>query len=288
MAIPKASTSGQGSHNAPRFIILDYAPPRERTKPPVVVVGKGITFDSGGISLKPSLGMEMMKYDMSGAAAVLGTLEACARLKLPQRVVGLIPSAENMPAGGAYKPGDVIKTYLGKTVEVNNTDAEGRLVLVDALAYAAKLKPRFVVDLATLTGACLVVIGPEAMLAMGNDDGLIQKIRKAGDAVGERVWPLPLWDEYLKIMKSDIAELKNAGGRDAGSITVATVNGRRVHLDGGCPVLRVLPKGGGRTIPAPRAASRCTLRPNPNQYRDREGAAPTPISTATVREPARP
>jgi leucyl aminopeptidase len=227
---------GQGSQNAPRFIQLDYRPKKTHSKAPIVIVGKGVTFDSGGISLKPSLGMEMMKYDMSGAAAVLGTLEACAALKLPHRVVGLIPSAENMPDGNAYKPGDVIKTHAGKTVEINNTDAEGRLLLADALSFAKQLKPRFVIDLATLTGACLVAIGPLAMLGMGNDERLMKRLQKAGEYTGERVWPLPLWDEYFQFMKSPIADMKNAGGRDAGSITAGIflkqfVDYPWVHLD---------------------------------------------------------
>ncbi|MBI2870981.1 MAG: leucyl aminopeptidase [Candidatus Omnitrophica bacterium] len=210
---------GQGSKNPPCFIMLEYCPARLKREAPIVVVGKGITFDSGGISIKPAEGMEKMKYDMSGAAAVLGTLSACAQLSVPQRVVGLIPTAENMPGGASYKPGDVIKTFSGKTVEVNNTDAEGRLILADALAYAKGYKPRFVVDLATLTGACSIVIGPLGMLAMGNDEGLVKKIQASGERTGERVWPLPLWDEYLDFMKSDIAALKNAGGREAASIT---------------------------------------------------------------------
>jgi leucyl aminopeptidase len=206
----------QGSAEEPRFIALEY---QGGTAAPVVLVGKGVTFDTGGISIKPAQNMEDMKYDMSGAAAVLGTFEMLGRLKPAVHVVGLIPSTENMPSGTAVKPGDVITSLSGKTIEVINTDAEGRLILCDALAYARRYQPACVIDIATLTGAIVVALGHTASGVMGTDDGLIEDVRSAGERAGERVWPLPLWDEYRDLMKSDIADVKNAGGRPAGSIS---------------------------------------------------------------------
>jgi leucyl aminopeptidase len=206
----------QGSAEEPRFIVLEY---KGGTDAPVVLVGKGVTFDTGGISIKPAQNMEDMKYDMSGAAAVLGTFEVLGRLKPPVHVVGLIPSTENMPSGTAVKPGDVITSHLGKTIEVINTDAEGRLILCDALSWARRYHPACVLDIATLTGAVVVALGHTAAGVMGTDEPLIEEIRAAGDRAGERVWPLPLWDEYRDLMKSDIADVKNAGGRPAGSIS---------------------------------------------------------------------
>jgi leucyl aminopeptidase len=206
----------QGSAEEPRFIALEY---KGAPSAPVVLVGKGVTFDTGGISIKPAQNMEDMKYDMSGAAAVLGTFEMLGRLKPAVHVVGLIPSTENMPSGTAVKPGDVITSLSGKTVEVINTDAEGRLILCDALTYAKRYNPAAVVDIATLTGAIVVALGHTASGLMGTDDRLIEEVRDAGERAGERVWPLPLWDEYRDLMKSDIADVKNAGGRPAGSIS---------------------------------------------------------------------
>ncbi len=206
----------QGSAEEPRFIALEY---KGAENAPVVLVGKGVTFDTGGISIKPAQNMEDMKYDMSGAAAVLGTFEALGRLRPPVHVVGLIPSTENMPSGTAVKPGDVITSMSGKTIEVINTDAEGRLILCDALAYAKRYQPACVIDIATLTGAVVVALGHTATGLMGSDDSLIEGVRAAGERAGERVWPLPLWDEYRDLMKSDIADVKNAGGRPAGSIS---------------------------------------------------------------------
>jgi leucyl aminopeptidase len=229
---------GKGSAEPPRLIVLEYngGGPKER---PLALVGKGITFDSGGISIKPAAGMEEMKTDMSGAAAVLGAIEAAASLKLPVNLVGVIPTAENMPDGQAYKPGDVITTMSGLTVEITNTDAEGRLILCDALHYAkTKHKPSAMIDLATLTGACVVALGHEASGMMGNDRRLMDSLKKAGERCGEHLWELPLWDEYGETMKSDIADLRNAGTtRDGGTITagwflkqfVGTT--RWVHLD---------------------------------------------------------
>ena len=224
----------QGSVHPPRFIILEYGPTSKR---PVVLVGKGVTFDSGGISIKPSAGMAEMKMDMSGAAAVIGTFEAVARLKLPVHVIGLIPAVENLPSGTAIRPGDILRHYNGKTSEVDNTDAEGRLILADALGYAETFKPLAVIDLATLTGAVIVALGHHATGMMGNDATLMKKLTHAGDATFERVWQLPLYDEYEKQIKSDIADVKNSGGRWAGSITGGLFlkkfigNYKWVHLD---------------------------------------------------------
>jgi leucyl aminopeptidase len=206
----------QGSAEEPRFIAIEYT---GAGGPPVVLIGKGVTFDSGGISIKPAQNMEDMKYDMSGAAAVLGTFEMLGRLKPKVRVVGLIPSTENMPSGTAVKPGDVVTSHLGKTIEIINTDAEGRLILADALSYARRYDPTAVVDIATLTGAIVVALGHSASGVMGSDEKLVEELRGAGDRADERVWPLPLWDDYRDLMKSDIADVKNSGGRPAGSIS---------------------------------------------------------------------
>ncbi|WP_224982769.1 leucyl aminopeptidase [Geomonas agri] len=208
---------GKGAAVTPRLIVLQYRGGKGR---PVALVGKGITFDSGGISIKPGAGMEAMKTDMAGSAAVLGTLEAAARLKLPVNLVGVIPTAENMPDGNAFKPGDILTSLSGTTIEITNTDAEGRLILCDALHFARQqFKPAAMVDLATLTGACVVALGHEASGLMGNDQRLVDALKRAGDETGERVWPLPLWEEYGEVMKSDVADLKNAGSRDGGAIS---------------------------------------------------------------------
>lgn len=226
----------KGSHQPPKFIILEYLA-GDSKKRPVVLVGKGVTFDSGGISLKPREGMERMKNDMAGAAAVMGTLMAVANIRLPINVVGLIPCAENLPGGGAYKPGDIVRTMSGQTVEIVNTDAEGRMLLCDALNYAQRYRPASLIDLATLTGACLVALGTVATGIMGNDAALIRALKGAGEATGERVWELPLWDEYGEAMKSDVADLKNAGSPHAGTITAAWFlqkfvgKSRWTHLD---------------------------------------------------------
>jgi len=209
---------GKGSAESPQLIVLEYRGAGERNRP-VVLVGKGITFDSGGISIKPGPGMEEMKTDMSGGAAVLGAIQAAAGLGLPLNVVGIIPTAENMPDGKAYKPGDVVTSLSGTTIEITNTDAEGRLILCDALHFAQRYKPAAMIDLATLTGACVVALGHEASALMGNDQRLINSLKLSGERCGERLWELPLWDSYGEAMKSDIADLKNAGSRDGGSIT---------------------------------------------------------------------
>jgi leucyl aminopeptidase len=206
----------QGSDEEPRFIALEYAGAEGA---PIVLIGKGVTFDSGGISIKPAQSMEDMKFDMSGAAAVLGTFEMLGRLKPKVRVVGLIPSAENMLSGSAYRPGDVVRSHYGKTIEVVNTDAEGRLLLADALSYARRYQPACVVDAATLTGAIVIALGHVASGVMGTDEALIEELRQAADRAGERVWPLPLWDDFRDLIKSDIADMKNSGGRPAGSIS---------------------------------------------------------------------
>jgi leucyl aminopeptidase len=206
----------QGSAQEPRFIAIEY-PGAEG--PPVVLIGKGVTFDTGGISIKPAERMEDMKFDMSGAAAVLGAFEALGRLRPRVRVIGLIPSAENMPSGTAYRPGDVVKSHLGKHIEVINTDAEGRLLLCDALSYARRYQPAAVLDIATLTGAVVVALGHTAAGVMGTDDALVEEVRRAGERAGERVWPLPLWEDYRELIKSDVADVKNSGGRPAGSIS---------------------------------------------------------------------
>ncbi|MHB0963923.1 MAG: leucyl aminopeptidase, partial [Gemmatimonadaceae bacterium] len=185
------------------------------------LVGKGLCFDSGGISIKPALGMEMMKYDMSGAAGVLGAMEAIARMKLRVNVVGLIGSTTNMPSGTSMNPGDVVTASNGKTIEILNTDAEGRLVLADVLAYSARFKPAAIIDAATLTGACVIALGNSATGVMSNDDALQAEVLAAAKRGGEPGWPLPMWDDYREMIKGDIADIKNIGGRGAGTITAA-------------------------------------------------------------------
>ncbi|RJP17493.1 MAG: leucyl aminopeptidase [Candidatus Abyssobacteria bacterium SURF_5] len=207
----------QGSHQPPRFIILEHK--GAGSEKPLVFVGKAITFDSGGISIKPSEGMEEMKHDMSGGAAVIGALSAAAMLKLPVNIVGLIPATENLPGGGAYRPGDVLRSMSGITIEVISTDAEGRLILSDALAYAARYKPAAIVDLATLTGACVIALGHINTGLMGNNEEFLAKIEAASKETSEKVWRLPLDEEYAEQIKSDIADVKNVGGRPAGTIT---------------------------------------------------------------------
>jgi len=206
-----------GSEQEARFIVLEYK--GAGNAQPICFVGKGITFDSGGISIKPAASMENMKYDMSGAASVLGLFETLGRMKPKANVVGLVPTTENLPSGSAVKPGDIIRSHLGKHIEIINTDAEGRLILCDALSYARRFKPACVIDVATLTGAVVVGLGNHAIGLLGNDDSLIEEVRWAGDLAGERCWPLPLWAEYREQIKSDVADVKNSGGRAAGTIT---------------------------------------------------------------------
>lgn len=210
----------QGSTRDPYLIVLEYRGGDEDEQP-IALVGKGVVFDSGGISLKPGEKMDEMKMDMGGAAAVLGTLQAAAQLKLPLNLVGVVPAVENMPSGTAIRPGDILTSLSGKTIEVLNTDAEGRLILADALTYVGRYQPRFVIDLATLTGACIIALGNQAAAVLGNHDGLIRKLLKAGERSGERFWQMPLWEEYAAQIKSDFADVKNIGGRPAGTITAA-------------------------------------------------------------------
>ncbi len=210
----------RGSDEPPKFIIMEYNGGKKGEKP-VLIVGKGLTFDSGGISIKPSEKMEEMKHDMAGGAAAICAIKAAADLKLPVNVVSLIPATENMPSGKADKPGDVVKAMSGKTIEVISTDAEGRMILADALTYGERYKPKAVIDLATLTGACIIALGYHATGLLGNDKDLIEAIKKAGEKSGERVWELPLWEEYEEQNKSDIADVKNVGGRGGGTITAA-------------------------------------------------------------------
>ncbi len=206
----------RGSAEEPRFMILHY---RGAEGAPFVLVGKGVTFDAGGISIKPAAGMEDMKFDMAGGAAVLGAMRAAADLRLPVRLVGLVPSTENLPSGSAVKPADVIRGVSGKSIEVVNTDAEGRLILSDALAYGSRLGPRAMVDLATLTGGCVVALGHYASGLMTDDDALAAELEEAGRRTGERVWRLPIWSEYRRQMDSTIADIKNSGGRDGSALT---------------------------------------------------------------------
>lgn len=208
----------KGSEIPPSFIIMEWKG-GGRNEQPLVFVGKGVTFDSGGILIKPGAGMADMKLDMGGAAAVIGAMHTIATLKLKQNVIGLVAATENMPSGTAFKPGDVIKHLNGKTSEIDNTDAEGRLILADALAYADRYKPQAVIDLATLTGACVVALGNVASGLMGNTPELNNRIRQSGDRTYDRVVELPLWEEYEELIKSDVADVKNSGGRGAGTIT---------------------------------------------------------------------
>ena len=209
----------QGSAQEPRFIILENKVKNPKFKNPVVLVGKGITFDTGGISIKPSNDMDKMKFDMCGAAAVIGTMKVVANLRLPIKVVGLTPVCENMPGGRAQRPGDIVRCLNGKTVEVLNTDAEGRLILADALSYAARYKPKAVIDIATLTGACAATFSDLASGLMGTDPELVGRIQAAGEYTGERCWELPLWEEYGELIKATYADIQNISKKSAGTIT---------------------------------------------------------------------
>ena len=210
----------KGSDQPPKFIVLEYNGGK-KTEKPVVLVGKGITFDTGGISLKPAAEMDEMKYDMCGAASVLGTLRAVAGMKLPINLVVIVPTTENMPGGSATRPGDIVSSMSGQTIEILNTDAEGRLILCDALTYAERFKPAAVVDVATLTGACVVALGSFASGLLGNNEPLIDELRNAGTATMDRAWQLPLWDDYQDLLKSPFADMANIGGRWGGTITAA-------------------------------------------------------------------
>jgi len=228
-----------GSDEPPRLIVLDHRPPGTTVStPPLAVIGKGITFDTGGISIKPADKMEEMKFDKCGGCATVGILEAAARLGLPQRIVGFIAASENMPSGKAQRPGDIRRAMNGTTIEIINTDAEGRLVLADTLAYAVRdYKPAAIVDMATLTGACVVALGKCAAGLFANDEALSREVVSLADATGERVWPLPTWADYEELIKSPVADIKNSGGREGGAISAALFLKRFVdttpwvHLD---------------------------------------------------------
>jgi len=226
----------RGSVQPPKLIIMKYQG-AATASPPVALIGKGITFDTGGISLKPAAEMDEMKYDMCGAASVLGTMQAVAEMRLPINVVALVPSTENMPSGQATRPGDIVKTMSGQSVEILNTDAEGRLILCDAMTYAERYNPAAVIDIATLTGACVIALGHVAAGLFANDDALAREVLSAGDIAYDRAWHMPLWDDYQEQLRSNFADMANIGGRPAGSITAACFlsrfakNYRWAHLD---------------------------------------------------------
>ena len=210
------------SVKAPSLIRTGYQPDKAVNNKPVALVAKGVTFDSGGISIKPADGMDLMKYDMGGAAAVFGAMAAVAKAALPVHVVALIPAVENLPSGAAVKPGDIVRSMSGKTIEILNTDAEGRLILCDALTYAERYEPQAVIDLATLTGACVIALGSPRAGVFGTNAGLEQALSLAGEAVQDRVWRIPLDEDYLEMMKSPFADLANASSvREAGAVTAA-------------------------------------------------------------------
>lgn len=226
----------RGSREPAKLITIEYQGGAADAAP-VVLVGKGVTFDSGGISIKPGPGMDEMKYDMCGAATVLGVMSAVAEMKAPINVVGVVPATENLPDGNASKPGDIVTSMSGQTIEILNTDAEGRLILCDALTYSARFKPKVVIDIATLTGACIVALGSHASGLMSNDDELADELLGAGERCGDRAWRLPLWDEYQTQIDSPFADMANVGGRPAGTVTAAcflsrfTKDYRWAHLD---------------------------------------------------------
>ncbi|MDE2994116.1 MAG: leucyl aminopeptidase, partial [Chloroflexota bacterium] len=246
----------RGSREPPAFIVVEHEPEGTAEQAPLVLVGKGVTFDTGGTSIKPSSGMEEMKMDMAGGAAVLGAMSAIGRLGVPLRVIGVVPAAENMPGGEAIRPGDILRALDGTTIEVINTDAEGRLILADAIAYAQRYNPASIVDLATLTGACLVALGGQVAGFMSNNADLADEVRDVAEAVGELAWELPVWDEvYKKELKSAVADIKNTGGRFGGAITGAMFIKRFakdvpwLHLDIAGPAMGseegpYMPKGG--------------------------------------------
>jgi len=227
---------GHGSEQPSKLIVMHYRGGEENEQPHVLV-GKGITFDTGGISLKPGAGMDEMKFDMCGAASVIGTMNSLAEMGLPLNVVGVVAAAENMPSGHATKPGDIVTTLSGQTVEILNTDAEGRLVLCDALSYVERFNPASVLDVATLTGACIIALGTHATAVLSNDDALAQQVLEAGNQAADKAWQLPIWDEYQEQLDSNFADVANIGGRPAGTITAAcflsrfTKAYRWAHLD---------------------------------------------------------
>jgi leucyl aminopeptidase len=225
-----------GSRQPAKLVTLEYRGAAAKQQP-IALVGKGVTFDTGGISLKPGATMDEMKFDMCGAASVIGTIKAVSQMQLPINVVGIIPATENMPDGLATKPGDIVTSMSGQTIEILNTDAEGRLILCDALTYAARFKPRCVIDIATLTGACIIALGKIPSAVLGNNRALINDLLKSGQQIEDKIWELPLWDEYQDQLKSNFADMANIGGRDAGTITAAcflarfTKDYKWAHLD---------------------------------------------------------
>ncbi len=245
-----------GSRQPAKLIIMEYKGGKPDAKP-VVLVGKGLTFDAGGISLKPSAGMDEMKYDMCGGASVIGTLQACAEIELPLNVIGVVPSSENLPDGDANKPGDIVTSMSGQTIEILNTDAEGRLILCDALTYSERFEPAAVIDIATLTGACIVALGKHASGLMANNDALADEVLNAGSHSGDRAWRLPLWEDYQSQLDSNFADMGNIGGKGAGTITAAcflsryTKKFKWAHLDiAGTAWLSGSAKGAtGRPVP---------------------------------------
>ncbi|MCW9088081.1 MAG: leucyl aminopeptidase [Gammaproteobacteria bacterium] len=248
----------RGSRQPAKLIVMEFTGTTAKNKQkPIVLVGKGLTFDAGGISLKPAAAMDEMKYDMCGGASVFGTMKAIAEMELPINVVGVVPSSENLPDGDANKPGDIVATMSGQTVEILNTDAEGRLILCDALTYSKKFDPSLVIDIATLTGACIVALGSHAAGLLANDEELAVKLLEAGQKSGDRAWQLPLWEEYDEQLKSPFADMANIGGKGAGTITAASFLARYTkeykwaHLDiAGTAWLSNAEKGAtGRPVP---------------------------------------
>ena len=236
LGMESALSVGKASAEPCRFIVMKYSG-SEAGEKPIVLVGKGVTFDTGGVSLKPGDDLDMMKYDMCGAASVFGALKMVARLALPLNVIGIIGAVENMPGGRASRPGDVVKSMSGQTIEILNTDAEGRLVLCDALTYAERFQPACVIDIATLTGACVIALGSQTSGLFANDDALADELFQCGAETGDRAWRMPLWDEYQDQLKSNFADMSNLGGRPAGAVTAAcflsrfTKGYRWAHLD---------------------------------------------------------
>jgi len=260
----------RGSRQPAKLITLEYQGGAKNAKP-IVLIGKGLTFDAGGISLKPGPGMDEMKYDMCGGATVLGTLLAVAQMQLPLNIIGLIPSSENMPDGDANKPGDILTSMSGKTIEVLNTDAEGRLLLCDTLTYAERYNPDVVIDIATLTGAVGVALGRVPSGLLGNDDALCNELTAAGEIANDPVWRLPLWEEYQEQLKSNFADMANVGGKDGGTITAACFLARFAekfrwaHLDIAATAWRTGPTKGATGRPVPLLSQYLISRAQPSQ-----------------------
>jgi leucyl aminopeptidase len=246
----------RGSREPAKLIIMEYQGAGKGIAP-IALVGKGLTFDAGGISLKSAAKMDEMKYDMCGGASVLGTMKAVAELELAINVIGIIPSSENLPDGQANKPGDIVTSMSGQTIEILNTDAEGRLILCDALTYVERYKPAFTIDIATLTGACVVALGEHASGLMGNNDKLVQDLLDAGRTAHDRAWQLPLWEDYQQQLDSNFADMANVGGRPAGSVTAAcflsrfTEKQKWAHLDIAGTAWKSGPAKGGTGRPVP-------------------------------------